>query len=84
MTPRSQSAISARERRTQGVRIAALFARLRTYYPAAQRALAAGASFLSSLLGKNAQLRSTLDSLETTVCTELLVDAGEMVAYCAL
>ena len=49
MTPRLQSAMGTRERRTQEVRIAALFARPRTHYRAAQCALEAGASFFSSL-----------------------------------
>ena len=53
MTFRRQSAMGTRERRTQGARIAALFARPRTCYPAAQSFLAAGASFFSSLLGRN-------------------------------
>ena len=49
MTLRSQSAMGTRERRTQEVRIAALFVRPRTCYRAAQCALEAAASFLSSL-----------------------------------
>jgi hypothetical protein len=53
MTPRSQGTIAARERRTQGAQIAALFARPRTCYRAGQRVLAAVASFFSSLLGAN-------------------------------
>ena len=50
MTLRLESAMGMRERRTQEVRIAALFARPRTYYRAAQCALEAEASFFSSLL----------------------------------
>jgi hypothetical protein len=45
-----QNLIGTRERRVEGARIAALFARPMTYYRAAQRVLAAGASFFSSLL----------------------------------
>ena len=50
MTPRRQSAMGMRERRTQGAQIAALFARPRTYYRAAQCTLEAAASFFNSLL----------------------------------
>ena len=49
MTLRRQSAMGMRERRTQEARIAALFARPRTCYRAAQGALEAEASFLNSL-----------------------------------
>jgi hypothetical protein len=50
MTPRLQSAMGMRDRRTQEVRIAALFARPRTHYRAAKCGLKAGASFFSSLV----------------------------------
>src|SRR3972149_1153964 len=50
MTPRRRGAMGTRERRTQEARIAALFARPRTCYRAAQCALAAGALFFSGLL----------------------------------
>ncbi len=50
MTPRRQDAMAECERRTQEVRIAALFARPRTCYRAGQCVLAAVASFFSSLL----------------------------------
>ena len=50
MERRYQSAMGARERRTQEARIAALFARPRTCYRAAQCVLGAGALFFSSLL----------------------------------
>ena len=51
MERRRQSAMGTRERRTQEARIAALFARPRTCYRAAQCVLMAGALFFSSLLG---------------------------------
>ena len=60
MTPRRRNALGMCERRTQGARIAALFARLRTCYRAAQRVSAAGASLFSSLLkpGEEGQMEN--------------------------
>jgi hypothetical protein len=51
MTPRRRSAMGECERRTQEALIAALFARPRTHYRAAQCVPGAGASFFSSLQG---------------------------------
>ena len=50
MTLRRKNTIAAGERRTQGARIAALFARLRTHCRTGQRVLAAVASLFNSLL----------------------------------
>jgi hypothetical protein len=52
MTPRRQGAIAARESRTQGALIAALFTRLRTCYRAGQRGSPAVASSSSRLGGR--------------------------------
>jgi hypothetical protein len=51
MTLRRRKVVGMRERRTQGARIAALLARLRTHYRAAQCVPAAEASFFGSLVG---------------------------------
>jgi len=50
MTLRCQNAMAQCERRTQEVRIAALFARPRTCYRAGECVLGAGASFFRCLL----------------------------------
>jgi hypothetical protein len=50
MTFRRKDVMGRCERRTQGARIAALLARPRTYYRAAQCVFAAETSFFSSLL----------------------------------
>ena len=52
MTLRRKNTIAAGERRTQEARIAALFARPRTYYRTGQRVLAAVASLFNSLLDR--------------------------------
>ena len=58
MTLRCQGTIAADEGRTQGGKIAALFARPRTLHRAGQRVLAAVVSFFSSLLGTHGRIRT--------------------------
>ena len=52
MTLRPGRGLGTRETRTQGALIAALFARLRTKYRAAQYVPGAGASFFNRLLAQ--------------------------------